>query len=91
MDALGKSAFESRVHRFLVQHRHMRRELRDRRGSGKRSSSSLSTGTMRETRPERSASAASIMRPVRQRSIAFAFPTARVRRCEPPKPASRQA
>jgi hypothetical protein len=33
---------------------------------------------------KRSASAASIVRPVRFRSIAFALPTARVRRCVPP-------
>ena len=41
---------------------------------------------MRETSPERSASAASIMRPVRHISIAFALPTARVSRCVPPAP-----
>ena len=41
---------------------------------------------MRETRPERSASAASIIRPVRIISIAFDLPTARVRRCVPPAP-----
>ena len=33
-----------------------------------------------DTSPQRSASAASIMRPVRQRSIALALPTLRVRR-----------
>src|SRR6266568_4615092 len=49
------------------------------------SSISLSAGTMRLTRPLRSASAASIMRPVRQRSIALDLPIARVRRCEPPQ------
>ena len=36
--------------------------------------------------PARSASAASIIRPVRIRSIALALPTARVSRCVPPKP-----
>ena len=41
---------------------------------------------MRETRPERSASAASIIRPVRIISIAFDLPTARVRRWVPPAP-----
>ena len=38
------------------------------------------------TRPQRSASAASIMRPVRHISIAFDLPTKRVRRCVPPAP-----
>jgi len=37
-------------------------------------------GTMRLTRPARSASSASIIRPVRQRSMALALPTARVSR-----------
>ena len=50
------------------------------------SSISLSAGTMRLTRPERSASFTSIMRPVRQRSIALALPMARVRRWVPPMP-----
>ena len=50
------------------------------------SSISLSAGTTRETRPARSASAASIMRPVSTMSIAFALPTARGRRCVPPAP-----
>ena len=50
------------------------------------SSTSLSAGTTRETSPARSASAASIRRAVRQRSIAFALPTARGRRCVPPAP-----
>src|SRR6185312_3528244 len=44
------------------------------------SSIRLASGTTRATSPARSASAASIMRPVRQRSIAFALPTARVGR-----------
>jgi len=43
-------------------------------------------GTTRLTSPARSASAASMVRPVRQRSIAFALPTALVSRCEPPMP-----
>ena len=50
------------------------------------SSISLSAGTTRDTSPERSASAASIMRAVRHRSIAFALPTARGSRCVPPAP-----
>ena len=41
---------------------------------------------MRATRPARSASSTSIIRPVRTRSIAFALPTARVSRCVPPMP-----
>ncbi len=41
---------------------------------------------MRATRPERSASCASIMRPVRIRSIALALPTACVSRWVPPMP-----
>ena len=36
--------------------------------------------------PQRSASAASIIRPVRIMSIAFALPTSFVSRCEPPMP-----
>ncbi|MOA29600.1 hypothetical protein D3C78_1506250 [compost metagenome] len=50
------------------------------------SSIRFAAGTTRDTRPARSASAASIMRPVRTRSMAFALPTARVSRCEPPMP-----
>src|SRR3990167_2786724 len=50
------------------------------------SASRSASGTTRVTRPERSASAASIMRPVRHMSIALALPTARVRRCDPPMP-----
>src|SRR6516225_6747577 len=50
------------------------------------SSIRLAAGTTRATRPERSASAASIMRPVKIRSMALALPTARVRRCVPPMP-----
>ena len=50
------------------------------------SSTRSAAGTTRETRPERSASAASIMRPVSTMSIAFDLPTKRVRRCEPPMP-----
>ena len=50
------------------------------------SSIRLAAGTTRATRPERSASAASIMRPVRIMSIALALPTARVSRCVPPMP-----
>ena len=50
------------------------------------SSNSLSLGTTRLTRPLRSASAASIMRPVNTISIALALPTARVSRCVPPEP-----
>src|SRR3977135_4446367 len=46
------------------------------------SSIRLASGTIRDTRPARSASAASIMRPLRQRSIAFALPTAEH---EPPR------
>ena len=44
------------------------------------SSRSLSAGTTRDTSPAFSASAASIMRPVRHQSIALALPTARGRR-----------
>ena len=50
------------------------------------SSSSSAAGTMRLTRPARSASSAPIMRPVRHMSIALALPTARVSRCDPPMP-----
>jgi len=50
------------------------------------SASSWSAGTTRETRPARSASAASIMRPVSTISIALALPTARGRRWVPPAP-----
>src|SRR5258707_140455 len=50
------------------------------------SSINLSAGTMRLTRPERSASAASIIRPVRHRSIALDLPIARVSRWVPPMP-----
>ena len=50
------------------------------------SSINLSAGTTRLTRPERSASAASIMRPVRHRSIALDLPIARVSRWVPPMP-----
>src|SRR6184192_437205 len=50
------------------------------------SSINLSAGTTRLTRPERSASAASIIRPVRHRSIALDLPIARVSRCVPPMP-----
>ncbi len=50
------------------------------------SSSKEAAGTMRDTRPARSASAASIVRAVRTRSIALALPTARGSRCVPPAP-----
>ena len=50
------------------------------------SSSRSAAGTTRDTRPQRSASAASIIRPVRHMSIAFDLPTKRVSRCEPPMP-----
>ena len=50
------------------------------------SSTNSAAGTTRATRPERSASAASIMRPVSANSIAFALPMARVSRCVPPAP-----
>ena len=50
------------------------------------SSIRLAAGTTRATRLERSASAASIMRPVKIISIALALPTARVSRCVPPIP-----
>ena len=50
------------------------------------SGESWSAGKTRETRLERSASAASIIRPVRIMSIAFDLPTARVRRWVPPAP-----
>ena len=43
-------------------------------------------GTTRATSPERSASSAPIIRPVRHISIALALPIARVRRCDPPMP-----
>ena len=52
------------------------------RASARRSAS----GTTRATRPERSASSASIMRPVRHISMALALPMSRVRRCVPPMP-----
>ena len=50
------------------------------------SDKAFAAGTTRATKPERSASAASIMRPVKIISIAFALPTAWVRRCVPPIP-----
>ncbi len=43
-------------------------------------------GTTRDTSPERSASAASMIRPVRIMSIALALPTARGSRCVAPMP-----
>ena len=46
----------------------------------------FTSGTTRETRPARSASAASIIRPVRHMSMAFERPTRRVRRWLPPIP-----
>ncbi len=46
----------------------------------------LSTGTTRDTSPARSASSASIMRPVRHISMALALPTNRVSRWVPPAP-----
>ena len=50
------------------------------------SSISSASGTTRLTRPQRSASVASIMRPVSTMSIAFDLPTKRGRRCVPPAP-----
>ena len=47
---------------------------------------SSAAGTTRLTSPARSASWASIMRPVRHISIAFDLPTSRVSRCVPPAP-----
>ena len=44
------------------------------------------SGTTRDTSPARSASTASIMRPVSARSMALLLPTARGRRCVPPAP-----
>ena len=51
------------------------------------SSISFLAGTTRLTRPARSASSASMKRPVRFMSIDLALPTARVRRWVPPRPA----
>ena len=75
-----------RVHRFLGDQRRRAAEARDLRRDLSASSSSSSAGTTRATRPLRSASAASIMRPVSTMSIALALPTARVRRWVPPAP-----
>ncbi|MNT42282.1 hypothetical protein D3C72_1786990 [compost metagenome] len=50
------------------------------------SSMSLSKDTTRLTSPARSASIASIMRPVNAMSMAFDLPTARGKRCVPPAP-----
>ena len=50
------------------------------------SSIRFAAGTTRATSPDFSASAASIMRPVRIISMALALPTARVSRCVPPMP-----
>jgi hypothetical protein len=50
------------------------------------SSLRLAAGTTRATSPARSASAASIIRPVRIMSIALALPIAWVMRCVPPMP-----
>ena len=50
------------------------------------SSIRFAAGTTRATSPDFSASAASIMRPVKIISIALALPTARVSRCVPPIP-----
>src|SRR5262249_21507072 len=47
---------------------------------------SSAAGTTRATRPARSASCASIIRPVKMRSMALLLPTARVSRCVPPIP-----
>src|SRR5271166_2046995 len=53
------------------------------------SSTSVAAGTTRETRPKRSASSASTMRPMRHISIALDLPTTRVKRCLPPAPGIR--
>ena len=45
-----------------------------------------SAATTRDTRPARSASAASIVRPVSTMSMALLLPTARGSRCVPPAP-----
>ena len=50
------------------------------------SSISEAAGTTRATRLARSASVASIMRPVRHISMALALPTWRISRCVPPEP-----
>mmetsp|Transcript_3912 Transcript_3912/g.11648 ORF Transcript_3912/g.11648 Transcript_3912/m.11648 type:complete len:234 (-) Transcript_3912:47-748(-) len=50
------------------------------------SSSRSAAGTTRATRPRSRASSADIWSPVRTSSIARDFPTARVKRCVPPKP-----
>ena len=50
------------------------------------SSTRRSAGTTRDTRPQRSASAASIILPVRHMSMALDLPTKRVNRWEPPMP-----
>ena len=50
------------------------------------SSMSSAAGTTRVASPERSASSASIMRPVRHMSMALDLPTRRVRRWLPPAP-----
>ena len=47
---------------------------------------SMSAGTTRAASPQLSASAASMVRPVRHRSIALDLPTMRVRRWLPPRP-----
>ena len=85
--ALGQRRLERAVDRLLRrQHRRQRHRRRSSRRPSSPRPSGSPTGTTRATRPERSASAASIMRPVRIRSIAFALPTARVSRCVPPMP-----
>jgi len=50
------------------------------------SSTSLSAGIIRLTKPQRSASSASIMRPVKHISMDLDFPIILVRRCDPPAP-----
>ena len=74
--ALRQRGLVGAVDRFLGHHRDRAATCRrSSRRPSSASSTSPSAGTIRETRPARSASAASIMRPVRHISIALALPT----------------
>ena len=85
-EAVGQRRFVRAIDRFLDLQHDRQRERRDLRRRRQRLLLEVGGGHDARDEPARSASCASIIRPVRHHSIAFALPTARGSRCVPPKP-----
>ena len=86
LHALRKRGLVGAVDRLLRHHRNRQRHFRDRLGNLHRLIDKFGHRNHPADEPERSASAASIIRPVKHISIALDFPTKRVSRCVPPNP-----